>query len=330
MTEARYDVVGIGNAIVDVLAHADDGFLEGRGLAKGAMTLVDAVASDALYGDMGPGIECSGGSAANTIASLASLGGRSAFIGKVRDDQLGAVFRHDIRASGVAFDTPAATDGLPTARCLILVTPDAQRTMQTFLGASQGLGPDDIDTDLIAAARLTYLEGYLWDPPRAKEAFVFAAAAAHQAGREVALSLSDPFCVDRHREDFRDLVAGHVDVLFANEEEIKSLYREDTFDGALQKVRGHCRVAALTRGAKGSVVISGDQVHVIDAAAVDRVVDTTGAGDAYAAGFLYGLTREAPLPACARMGNIAAAEVIGHMGARPDVPLKELIGPKLV
>ncbi|MCH7487685.1 MAG: adenosine kinase, partial [Proteobacteria bacterium] len=200
----------------------------------------------------------------------------------------------------------------------------------TFLGASVRLGPDDIDIELIAASRLTYLEGYLWDPPRAKEAFVFAAAAAHQAGREVALSLSDPFCVDRHRDDFRDLVAGHVDVLFANEDEIKSLYRENTFDGALQKVRGHCRVAALTRGAKGSVVISGDQVHVIDADAVDRVVDTTGAGDAYAAGFLYGLTREAPLHACARMGNTAAAEVIGHMGARPDVPLKDLIGPKLV
>ena len=330
MTEARFDVVGIGNAIVDVLAHADDAFLESHGLAKGAMTLVDAEDSDALYGDMGPGIECSGGSAANTIAGLASLGGRPAFIGKVRDDQLGAVFRHDIRALGVAFDTPAAADGLPTARCLILVTPDAQRTMQTFLGASVRLGPDDIDIELIAASRLTYLEGYLWDPPRAKEAFVFAAAAAHQAGREVALSLSDPFCVDRHRDDFRDLVAGHVDVLFANEDEIKSLYREDTFDGALQRVRGHCRVAALTRGAKGSVVISGDQVHVIDADTVDRVVDTTGAGDAYAAGFLYGLTREAPLHACARMGNTAAAEVIGHMGARPDVPLKDLIGPKLV
>ncbi len=329
MSESRFDVVGIGNAIVDVLAHAEKSFLNAHGLAKGAMTLVDAEASEALYGDMGPGIECSGGSAANTIAGLASLGGRAAFIGKVRDDQMGTVFRHDIRASGVAFDTEAAADGLPTARCLILVTPDAQRTMQTFLGASVGLGPDDIDVDLISAARITYLEGYLWDPPRAKEAFVFAATAAHQAGREVALSLSDPFCVDRHRDNFRDLVAGHVDVLFANEEEIKSFYREDTFDGALQRVRGHCRVAALTRGAKGSVVISGDQVYVIDAEAVDRVVDTTGAGDAYAAGFLYGLTREAPLDACARMGNIAAAEVIGHMGARPDVPLKDLIGPKL-
>ena len=228
------------------------------------------------------------------------------------------------------FDTPAATDGLPTARCLILVTADAQRTMQTFLGASQGLGPDDIDTDLIAAARLTYLEGYLWDPPRAKEAFVFAAAAAHQAGREVALSLSDPFCVDRHREDFRDLVAGHVDVLFRQRRRNQVPLPGGHLRRGPAKGARHCRVAALTRGAKGSVVISGDQVHVIDAAAVDRVVDTTGAGDAYAAGFLYGLTREAPLPACARMGNIAAAEVIGHMGARPDVPLKELIGPKLV
>ena len=330
MTETRFDVAGIGNAIVDVLAHAEDAFLDAHGLAKGAMTLVDADVSEALYGNMGPGIECSGGSAANTIAGLASLGARAAFIGKVRDDQLGQVFRHDIRASGVTFDTEAASAGLPTARCLILVTPDAQRTMQTFLGASVGLGPDDIDADLIAAARITYLEGYLWDPPQAKEAFLFAAAAAHQAGREVALSLSDPFCVDRHREDFRDLVAGHVDVLFANEDEIRSLYQENTFDGALQRVRGHCRVAALTRGDKGSVVISGDEVHVIDAAGVDRVVDTTGAGDAYAAGFLYGLTREAPLEACARMGNIAAAEVIGHMGARPDVPLKDLIGPKLV
>ncbi len=330
MTETRYDVLGIGNAIVDVLAHADDSFLALWGLSKGGMTLIDADAADQLYDNMGPGIECSGGSAANTIAGLASFGSRCAFVGKVADDQLGKVFAHDIRALGVGFDTQALKDGLSTARCLILVTPDAQRTMSTFLGACTELYPEDIDANTVATAKVTYLEGYLWDPPHAKEAFVKAGKAAKEAGRRVALSLSDPFCVDRHRDDFLDLVNNHVNVLFANEEEIKSLYQVDTFDDALQNVRGHCDIAALTRGDRGSVVVAGDEVHVIDCEAVETVVDTTGAGDAYAAGFLHGLARNKDLYTCGRLGGIAAAEVISHMGARPETSLKtlaEVLGP---
>jgi sugar/nucleoside kinase (ribokinase family) len=329
MSEPRYDVIGIGNAIVDVLAHAEDDFLAENRLQKGTMALIDEAQAQALYDRMGPGVEVSGGSAANTIAALASLGGSGAFVGKVRDDQLGQVFVHDIKALGVAFTARPATDGPSTGRCLILVTPDAQRTMNTFLGAATGLSPEDIDPDEIAAARVTYLEGYLWDPPHAKDAFVKAALAAHQAHRDVALSLSDPFCVDRHRESFLDLVEHHVDVLFANEEEIKSLYQVDDFDHALQAVRGHCRIAALTRSEKGSVVISGDEIHIMDAEKVDKVVDTTGAGDAYAAGFLGGLTQGRDLAACARLGGIAAAEVIGHVGARPEEPLDKLAAARL-
>ncbi len=326
---ARFDVVGIGNAIVDVLVRADDSFLAEHGLTKGAMTLIDAAEAERLYAAMGPARECSGGSAANTIAALASIGGRCAFVGRVRDDQLGQVFAHDIRALGVAFDTAPARLGAPTARCLIFVTPDAQRTMQTYLGVSVDLGPEDIESKLIADSKITYLEGYLWDPPAAKEAFRHAARAANAAGRLVALSLSDPFCVARHRAEFRDLVERHVDLLFANEEEIKSLYQVATFDEALQKVRAHCRVAALTRSAKGAVIVAGDEVHVIDAQPVAKVVDTTGAGDAFAAGFLYGFTHDFDLARAARAGAIAAAEVIGHVGARPEAPLKSLIADRL-
>jgi sugar/nucleoside kinase (ribokinase family) len=325
---ARFDVLGIGNAIVDVLGRADDSFLAEHGLAKGAMTLIDAHQAERLYAAMGPGRECSGGSAANTIAALASIGASCAFVGKVRDDQLGQVFAHDIRALGVAFETAPARLGAPTARCLIFVTPDAQRTMQTYLGASVGLAPEDIEPKLIADAKITYLEGYLWDPPAAKEAFRKAAHAANAARRLVALTLSDPFCVDRHRAEFQDLVARHVDLLFANEEEIKSLYQAASFDEALQKVRGHCRVAALTRSAKGAVVVAGEEVHVVDAEPA-KVVDTTGAGDAFAAGFLYGFTHGFDLARAARAGAIAAAEVIGHVGARPEVPLKALIADRL-
>jgi len=330
MTDTRFDVLGIGNAIVDILAHAEDDFLGSEGLEKGAMALVDSARAGELYSKVGPAVECSGGSAANTIAGLASLGGRAAFIGKVCDDQLGQVFRHDIHAMGVTFDTPAApAGGTPTATSLVLVSPDAERTMQTYLGVCVELGPDDIDEDQVAASAITYLEGYLWDPPAAKEAFLKAADVAHKAGRKVSLSLSDPFCVDRHRADFLDLVSGHVDILFANEEEIVSLYEADEFDTALQAVKGHCEVVALTRGAKGSVVLSGDEVHVVDADPVERLVDTTGAGDAYAAGFLYGLTQGDGLARSAHIGNVAAAEVIQHMGARPDRPLKELVAAKL-
>ena len=293
------------------------------------MTLIDEGAAERLYAAMGPARECSGGSAANTVAALASIGGRCAFIGKVRDDQLGKIFAHDIQALGVAFATPPATLGAPTARCLIFVTPDAQRTMQTFLGASVSLSPDDIEPKRIAEAKVVYLEGYLWDPPAAKEAFRKAAHAANAAKRLVALSLSDPFCVERHRADFLDLVERHVDLLFANEEEIKSLYQVATFDEALQKARGHCQVAALTRSAKGAVVVAGEEVHVIDAEPVAKVVDTTGAGDAFAAGFLYGFTRGFDLARSARAGAIAAAEAIGHVGARPEAPLKSLIADRL-
>ncbi|HEB79153.1 MAG TPA: adenosine kinase [Rhodospirillales bacterium] len=329
MPNTNFDVVGIGNAIVDVLAHAEDSFLESHDLIKGTMSLIDSKAADKLYDEMAPALECSGGSVANTIASLASLGGRGAFIGKVRDDQLGDIFRHDIRAMGIAFETKPSRYSAATARCLILVTPDAQRTMQTYLGACVELGPDDIDEDMIAASRVTYLEGYLWDPPKAMEAFVKAATIARKAGRKVALSLSDPMCVNRHRADFIDLVDNHTDILFANEAEITSLYQEGSFDAALQKVRGHCEIAALTRSEKGAVVISGDEVHVLDAEPVEKVVDTTGAGDAYAAGFLYGLTDGRGLYDCGRMGSIASAEVISHFGARPDAPLDKLIRQKL-
>ena len=317
MTATRFDVIGIGNAIVDVIAHVDDDFLEAEGLEKGAMTIVETERSIALYDRMGSSVKCSGGSAANTIAGVASLGGRGAFIGKVRDDNLGDIFHHEIRAAGVTFDTPAATSGPQTATSLILVSPDAQRTMQTFLGACVGLGLDDIDEDAITAAEVTYLEGYLWDPPEAKKACIKAAEIAHAAGREVSLSLSDPFCVDRHRDDFLDLARNRVDILFANEEEIKSLYQVDDFDQALQVVQGHRRVVALTRGEKGSVIVLGDEIYVVNADPVDCVVDTTGAGDAFAAGFLFGLTKGANLGAAARIGNAAAAEAISKLGARP-------------
>ena len=326
---SRFDVIGIGNAIVDVLVRSDDSFLAEHGLTKGAMTLIDAAEASRLYAAMGPARECSGGSAANTVAALASIGASCAFVGKVRDDQLGQVFVHDIRALGVAFETAPAPRGAPTARCLIFVTPDAQRTMQTYLGASVGLSPEDIEPKRIAAAKITYLEGYLWDPPAAKEAFRKAAHAANAAKRLVALTLSDPFCVARHRAEFRELVEGHVDLLFANEEEIKSLYQVATFDEALQKVRGHCQVAALTRSAKGAVVVAGEEVHVVDAAPVATVADTTGAGDAFAAGFLYGFTHGFDLARSGLAGAIAAAEVIGHVGARPEAPLKTLIADRL-
>jgi len=322
--DARFDVAGIGNAIVDVLARVTDATLKGLSLAKGSMTLIDAKAADTLYRQMGPAIECSGGSAANTIAGIASLGGSAAFIGKVKRDALGEVFRHDIVSLGVHFPTAPAHDGAATARCLVFVTPDAQRTLQTYLGASVELGPEDIDADVIARAALTYLEGYLYDPPRAQAAFRKASAIAHAKGRKVALSLSDPFCVGRHRSAFRALVEGEVDVLFANEHEIMALYESANFDQAVQAVRGQCEIACLTRSERGSIVLSKDELHVIDAAPVAKVIDTTGAGDLYAAGFLYGHARGLGLGASARLASLCAAEVISHIGARPETPLAEL------
>jgi len=321
---ARFDVLGIGNAIVDILANADDGFIKRRGLRKGIMNLADAATSDSLAAAVTPLRECGGGSAANTIAALASFGSRCAYIGKVRDDRLGALFRDDIRALGVNFDTPLSTAGAATARCIVLVTPDARRTMQTYLGACVELNAHDVDESTVRDSRVVYLEGYLWDPPAAREALVKAAAVAHAAGREVALTLSDPFCVNRHRESFRDLVENHIDILFANELEVVSLYQSANFTEAMQTVRGKVKVAALTRSAQGSVVLYGSESHTVNACPVERVVDDTGAGDAYAAGFLHAFNRGQPLPACARLGSAAAAEIISHYGARPEVSLAGL------
>ena len=320
------DVIGMGNALVDVLCHESDAFLDRHALVKGTMHLVDEPRARRLYEAMGPAVEVSGGSAANTIVGVASFGGRAHYIGKVRDDQLGEVFSHDLRATGVGYTTATATTGPPTGRCLIVVTPDAQRTMSTYLGASVQLGPADVDARLIARGRILYLEGYLFDPPAAQEAFRVAAGVAHAAGRKVALTLSDPFCVDRHRAAFLDLVEHHVDVLLANEAEICALYQVHDFDAALRRVRRHCEIAALTRSARGSVVVGGDEVHVVDAQPVDAVIDTTGAGDLYAAGFLFGLSRGLGLATCGRLGSLAAAEVISHVGARPVAPLGELAG----
>ena len=325
MTQANLDVLGIGNAIVDVIAHAEEDFLEREALVKGTMTLIDAARAEALYQMMGPAIEASGGSASNTMAGIASLGGNGAYIGKVRDDLLGQVFRHDITAIGVRYETPAVTSGPGTARCLILVTPDGQRTMNTYLGACVDLGPDDIDPEIVAVAGITYLEGYLFDPPQAQNAFRKAAAVAHAAGRQVALSLSDPFCVGRHRDDFRDLIDGHVDILFANAAEICSLYETHDFAAAAAAVRGQVSIAALTRSAAGSVILTSDAEHRVAAAPVAHVVDTTGAGDLYASGFLYGLTHRLPLPICGEIGSLCAAEIISHVGARPEVKLSELV-----
>ena len=325
MTQANLDVLGIGNAIVDVIAHAEEDFLEREALVKGTMTLIDAARAEALYQMMGPAIEASGGSASNTMAGIASLGGNGAYIGKVRDDLLGQVFRHDITAIGVRYETPAVTSGPGTARCLILVTPDGQRTMNTYLGACVDLGPDDIDAEIVAAASITYLEGFLFDPPQAQSAFRKAAAVAHAAGRQVALSLSDPFCVGRHRDDFRDLIDGHVDILFANAAEICSLYETHDFAAAAAAVRGQVSIVALTRSAAGSVILTSDAEYRVAAAPVAHVVDTTGAGDLYASGFLYGLTHGLPLPICGEIGSLCAAEIISHVGARPEVKLSELV-----
>ncbi len=325
MTATEIDVLGVGNAIVDVLAEVDDDFLVAEGIAKGGMTLIDTARASALYARMPPGVEVSGGSAANTMAGIASLGGRCAYIGKVAADQLGAVFAHDIEAAGVGFATPPLVDSEPTARCLILITPDAQRSMNTFLGASTFLDSSDIDADLIAAAQVTYLEGYLFDRPEAKAAFFAAADIAHRAGRRVALTLSDTFCVERHHAEFTRLVA-EVDILFANEGEARALTGEADFESSVRALAAHCPIVCVTHGANGSVIAAEGKVHPIAAAPVERVVDTTGAGDLYAAGVLYGITTGHDLPTSGRFGSIAAAEAIGHVGPRPRQSLKALIG----
>ena len=325
MTSPRYDVLGIGNAIVDVIARAEDDFLVAQKMQKGTMALIDEERAQAIYAAMGPAVEHSGGSAANTIAGIASFGARAAFVGKVRDDQLGGVFAHDIRASGVAFETPAAKDGPSTARCYIMVTPDGERTMNTYLGAAQNLQPQDIDEAQVGAAAITYLEGYLWDPPQAKAAFVKAAAAAHKAGRIVALTLSDAFCVDRYRDEFLKLMRDKtVDLLFANEAELKSLYQTADFDTALSALRRDARLAAVTRSEKGCVVVSGETLEAVPAFPIAKLVDTTGAGDLFAAGFLFGYSRGTDHKTAGKLGALAAAEVIQHVGARPEVSLAML------
>ena len=320
-----WDVLGLGNAIVDVIAEADEALLGTLDLAKGTMTLIDAARMRSLYAAMGPAIEMSGGSCANTMAALASLGGRSAYVGKVQRDQLGEIFGHDIRATGVAFSTPPLDGGPATARCLVLVTPDAQRTMATYLGACVELGLDDIDEAAVAASRITYLEGYLWDRPGAKQACLKAAGLAHRHGREVALTLSDPFCVDRWRGEFARLIEAHVDILIANEAEITSLYQTRHFADAVERVRGSCRIAALTRGPAGSVILAEGAVHEIAPAPVERVVDSTGAGDLYAAGLLYGLTHGLTAAASGRLASLCAATILGQLGARAEHPLAPLV-----
>ena len=321
--EIRFDVLGIGNALVDVLAHADDAFLVENKIEKGAMTLIEAADASALYAKIGPAVEVSGGSAGNTMAGIAALGGRGAYIAKVADDKLGDIFAHDLTSGGIHFDTPRLEGG-DTGICTILVTADAQRSMSTFLGAGTALSADDVSEDQVAAAKVLYLEGYLFDPPGAREAFYKAAAIAHNAGREVALTLSDSFCVERYRAEFQHLVENEVDILFANEDEIVALYETSSFDDALQIVREKCSVAALTRSAAGSVIVRGDEVHVIDADKIDKLVDTTGAGDLYAAGFLFGYTGGKDLKTCGQLASMASSEIIQHMGPRPEANLKEM------
>ncbi len=318
------DVLGLGHAIVDILAERDEAFLHRHGLAKGSMTLVDAHKANGLFEEIADGsLRRSGGSAANTIAGIASLGGRGGFVGKVGADDLGRHFRRDVESLGVLFaeHTP---DSVPTGKCLVLVTSDAQRTMATFLGAGAKLAPADVPERLVAAAKVVYLEGYLWDPPSGREACLRAAKLAHEAGKKVALTLSDPFCVERHRQAFRDFMRRGVDILFANEAEIMSLFETDDFDAAVATARDLGLVCALTRSSKGSVVVSRHDIHVIEAKPT-RVVDTTGAGDLYAAGFLFGLANGRDLAACGEIGSLCAAEIISHFGARPEVELASLL-----
>jgi len=327
MTTAKYDVLGIGNAIFDVLVQTDERFLVDHGMTKGSMALIDEARAASIYRDMGPATEISGGSGANTIVGVAGFGARAAFIGKVKNDQIGGLYTHDIRAAGVAFDTKAAESGPATGCSYILVTPDGQRTMNTYLGAAQDLSPADIDETQIAAARIVYLEGYLWDPKNAKDAFVKAATIAHTAGRQVALTLSDSFCVDRYRDEFLDLMRkGTVDLVFANEAELHSLYQTSDFDAALKQLSADTKLGVVTRSEKGCVVAAKDSVTSVPAFPIDKLVDTTGAGDLFAAGFLYGLVRDASHEMCGKLGALAAAEVIQHIGARPQVALKELAG----
>jgi sugar/nucleoside kinase (ribokinase family) len=323
VAETRFDVLCIGNAIVDVLARVEDSLLARHALTKGMMRLIDEETAEKLYGDMGPAVEISGGSAGNTAAGIASLGGRAAYLGKVKNDQLGAVFTHDLRAQGVSFESVHANSGPATARSFILVTPDGERTMNTYLGACGNFTTADVDAEIVASSKVTYLEGYLWDRPEAKEAFQMAAEMARKAGRKTAITLSDSFCVDRHRDSFLELICKHIDIVFANESEICALYQTPDFEAAREAARADCAIAVLTRSEQGSVIVQGEATWKVPASRVAKVVDATGAGDLFAAGFLHGLTTGRPLDHCARLGALAAAEVISHLGARPEVKLAE-------
>jgi sugar/nucleoside kinase (ribokinase family) len=323
MTDARYDVIGIGNAIVDIIGRCDEAFLAEVGVAKGSMRLVDADEIKKIYSTMGPAVEISGGSAANTIAGIASFGGSAAFIGTVANDEFGRIFSHDIRSIGVTFTAPPIADGAPTSRSLILVTPDGERTMNTFLGISTSLGEAQLDLEMIRAASILYLEGYLFDEPQAKQAFRSALQAAKSAGRKTALTLSDGFCVDRHRGEFLDLIRSGIDILFANESEIKSLYQTESFELAAQNARQDAKLAVLTRSGKGSEIHGEGQSIKIAPFPVEEVVDTTGAGDLYAAGFLFGYARGLHLEISGQLASLAASEIISHIGARPSVSLSE-------
>jgi adenosine kinase len=327
MAETSFDVLTIGNAIVDVLAHTEEDFLVREGLVKGSMRLIDGAEADRLYDHMGAAQLISGGCAGNTAAGIASFGGRAAFIGKVADDELGRFYRHDMKALGIAYPTGALGDGSPTARSMILITPDGERTMNTYLGACQELSPADIDHATVKGAAITYLEGYLWDPPKAKEAFRIAARIAHGAGRKVAMTLSDSFCVDRFRDEFLELMrTGQLDIVFANQHEAMSLYQTSDLETALSCIGEDVPLAVVTMSAEGSLAISDGRRIKIPAAKIERIVDLTGAGDLYASGFLYGLSRGYPHQVCGRLGSLAAAEVIGHVGARPVESLKQLAG----
>lgn len=325
MSDTKYDVLAIGNAIVDIIAKCDDAFLADQDIAKGGMTLIDMARAEQLYSDMGPAVETSGGSAGNTAAGIASFGGKVAYIGKVADDYLGKVFTHDIKAIGVDYDTPPLDYGETTARSMILVTPDGERSMNTYLGACGKLSSKDIDADKVAQSKITYFEGYLWDPAEAKDAIREAARIAHDNDRLVAMTLSDAFCVDRYRDEFLELMrSGTVDICFANDGELKSLYQTSDMNSAIAAIREDCNLSAVTMGADGSMVVTREKTGTIDAQPIDKLVDTTGAGDLYAAGFLFGLTDGRELGECAVLGSIAASEVIQHIGPRPQTSLKNL------
>ncbi len=324
MVQPLYDVVGLGSAIVDIIARCDDAFITAQGLEKGTMRLIDAAEAARLYGEMGIAVEVSGGTVPNSCVGVASFGGKAAFMGKIADDQFGEIFAHDLRAIGVGFDARPAVGSAPTARCLILVTPDGERTMSTHLGAAAELSAGEIDADLIGAAKTLYLEGYSFDGPPAKAAFNEAAGIAKAAKTTVALTLSDPFCVERHRQSFLDFIRGSVDLLFANERELLTLYETGDLTEACAALRADCALAAVTRGEKGSLILTQERVIQVEAEPVARVVDTTGAGDLYAAGFLFGFARNLDLHVCGRLASIAAAEIISHIGPRPETSLADL------